>query len=83
MTFRELETRWKTEHVDSVPVTLITETGKVLTNMDRFRHEAPIGDFAKAYIDHLMISRWRRRYDWDLVEEAMRKKMNQAVFQWH
>jgi len=46
-------------------------------------HSAKLGDFIKDYIEHTNISKWRRSFDWDIVEEQMRKHLNQATVQWH
>ncbi len=84
MKYKELTKKYGTDVIEEVPVIMHSQYEESKDSTMKLRlHNAKLGDFIKDYVDHLSISKWRRSYDWDIVEEQMRKHLNQASVQWH
>ena len=84
MKYEELTKKYGTDTIEEVPVVMYSRYEKSKETTTKLRlHSAKLGDFIKDYTEHLNISKWRRSYDWDIVEEQMRKHLNQAAVQWH
>ncbi len=84
MKYKELTEKYGTDIIEEVPVIVYRQYDEPKESTMKARlHSAKLGDFIKDYIEHLNIPRWRRMFDWDIVEEQMRKHLNQTVIQWH
>ena len=85
MTLREWEKKWATGKIEGVPGRLVgvpKEQENITVQMER--HEAPVGEFIRAYVKHLNIPWWRRGPFWRLIEKGMREKLdNLGNLQWH
>lgn len=87
MRYDKLTKKYGTDKMEDVYI-----DGSVYTNNEHINiqgtmkqqlHSAGFGDFIKDYIKHLNLPIWRRDFDWSLVEQIMRKALNQCQVQWH
>lgn len=76
MTYSDIEKHWGTGEVRLIDVPIVNVTGHPTVKMNCEVCSAPLGDFIKAYFEHLQASRWRRRWDWRRVERSLREKLN-------
>ena len=84
MKYEQLTEKYGTDKIDDVPVEMYSQYEKSkMSTMKLKLHSAKLGDFIKDYIEHTNISKWRRSFDWDIIEEQIRKHLNQATVQWH
>ena len=76
MRYKNIFKKWKTGNVVKQKINIINAETDGDIYRDTYEHVAPLGEFLKEYIKHLSISRWRRRWDWKLVEKEMRETLN-------
>lgn len=78
MTLEELHTRWLVgpAQVDCV---VVNAPRRLLFKRDGFAHTAMLGDYLKAYMDHLTIPWYRRKWDWKIVKSEMIRHLNGSV----
>lgn len=81
MTEKQLH-KWETGKMISVDCTIVNIAGKPRILRDIPELEMPLGDLIKAYMEHLRIPWWWRRFDWQYVEKQMRVAMNQLTILW-
>jgi hypothetical protein len=83
MDYKTLEKKWLTGKPEKANVTICRIDGikenRVMTGKQSL---APLGDFIKEYMDHVNTPWWRRKYDWEIVENRMREYLNQASVTW-
>ena len=84
MDYKELNTKYGTKRFEIVKMKMIGRDviGEQYINAKLETCEAGLGDFIKDYIDHIKIKKWHRKYDWNIVEERMRKILNKATVEW-
>ncbi len=84
MTMDEWAAKWDTGVVEDVPTRVVNVEGEQRLTVKMERHEAPMGDFIKEYVNHLSIPWWRRDRYWKLIETWMREKLNASgTLRWH
>ena len=83
MRYEEYCTKWKTDKTVPGKCRLINVPGQPTIERQFPVHVSFLGDFIKDYMDHLKIPWWRKKYDWNMVEEKMRKSvLNQITLTW-
>ena len=84
MTLRQWKKKWATGTIEGGPGRLVNVEGEPTISVNMERHEAPMGEFIKEYVNHLRIPWWRRGPFWKLIEKWMRKELDQVGrLEWH
>ncbi len=78
MTLDELHTRWLVGpcQVDCV---IVNTPSHFLFKRDGFAHSAMLGDFLQAYMEHLSIPWYRKKWDWTIVKNEMIRYLNGSI----
>jgi hypothetical protein len=80
MEYREIGKRWKTNKVEYQEYDIIG-TDKTIS-LKSHKYSAQFGDLIKAYVDHLNLPWWKKKWDWDITEKALRTILNKMTLNW-
>lgn len=81
MKIDELYTKWL-NGPEEIDATIANAPGNQTIKIVRNVHRAPLGDFLEAYIQHTKVPRWRRGWDWEIVNDIMKRALNTMVVQY-
>jgi len=82
MTLDELNTRWKVGPC-KVDCEIVNLPGRPPFKRDGYLHDAPLGDFLKAYVEHISIPWYRKKWDWKIVRDIMVRHLNIIHFKFY